>query len=223
LIHRHCAAAAAAPAQAAAALCGRQPPRQGAATPATGVAAPAGGRAGRGRKPLAGWPLPAGPCGLAATGWHLRAGRYRLALAGWPLATAPLQARRGQPPLTAWPRPVVPAGGRPLRLGQGGRRIRGAWMVVEGVVGLDMAGRGATLVLRISWFNCSSWIRANGIAAIKVGRQQIGRSTAWWAMMEATSKAIVRIAGEGGGMDDGYRGSKIAALILDDRTPKGAL
>ncbi|RWV97400.1 hypothetical protein GW17_00039811 [Ensete ventricosum] len=35
--------------QAAAALCGRQPPCQGAATLATGAAAPAGGRAGRSR------------------------------------------------------------------------------------------------------------------------------------------------------------------------------
>ncbi|RRT36106.1 hypothetical protein B296_00034965 [Ensete ventricosum] len=29
----------------------------------------------------------------------------------------------------------------------------GAWMVVEGAVGLGMAGRGVTLVLHISWFN----------------------------------------------------------------------
>ncbi|RZS03545.1 hypothetical protein BHM03_00033737 [Ensete ventricosum] len=31
-----------------------------------------------------------------------------------------------------------------------------------------MAGRGATLVLHTSWFNCSSWIRAKEIAAIRV-------------------------------------------------------
>ncbi|RWW53721.1 hypothetical protein BHE74_00039761 [Ensete ventricosum] len=55
------------------------------------------------------------------------------------------------------------------------------------------------------------------------GRQQIDGSTAWWATMEATSKAIVGIAWEGGDVDDGYRGSKIAALISDDRTPEGAL
>ncbi|RWV83974.1 hypothetical protein GW17_00054356 [Ensete ventricosum] len=44
----------------------------------------------------------------------------------------------------------------------------GAWMAVEGAVGLGMAGRGATLVLRTSWFNCSSWIRVKEIAAIGV-------------------------------------------------------
>ncbi|RWW24230.1 hypothetical protein GW17_00011493 [Ensete ventricosum] len=43
-----------------------------------------------------------------------------------------------------------------------------AWMAVEGAVGLDIAGRGATLVLRTSWFNCSSWIRAKQITAIRV-------------------------------------------------------
>ncbi|RZS02213.1 hypothetical protein BHM03_00032221 [Ensete ventricosum] len=31
-----------------------------------------------------------------------------------------------------------------------------------------MASRGATLVLRTSWFNCSSWIRAKEITAIRV-------------------------------------------------------
>ncbi|RRT37133.1 hypothetical protein B296_00036714 [Ensete ventricosum] len=31
-----------------------------------------------------------------------------------------------------------------------------------------MAGQGATLVLHTSWFNCSSWIRAKEIAAIRV-------------------------------------------------------
>ncbi|RRT34672.1 hypothetical protein B296_00048047 [Ensete ventricosum] len=36
------------------------------------------------------------------------------------------------------------------------------------VVGLGMASRGVTLVLRTSWFNCSSWIRAKEIAAIRV-------------------------------------------------------
>ncbi|RZS18124.1 hypothetical protein BHM03_00050350 [Ensete ventricosum] len=55
------------------------------------------------------------------------------------------------------------------------------------------------------------------------GRQQIDGSTTWWVTMDATSKAIVGIAWEGGGVDGGYRGSKIAALIPDDRTPKGAL
>ncbi|RZR88031.1 hypothetical protein BHM03_00015524 [Ensete ventricosum] len=58
---------------------------------------------------------------------------------------------------------------------------------------------------------------------LKRGRQQIDGSAAWWATMEATSKAIVGIAWEGGGVDDSYRGSKIAALIPDDRTPEGAL
>ncbi|RWW04411.1 hypothetical protein GW17_00032360 [Ensete ventricosum] len=52
-----------------------------------------------------------------------------------------------------------------------------------------------------------------------IGRQQINGSAIWWA----TSKAIVGIACEGGGMDDSYRGSNVAALIPDDRTPKGAL
>ncbi|RRT32055.1 hypothetical protein B296_00049075 [Ensete ventricosum] len=80
------------------------------------------------------------------------------------------------------------------------------WMVVEGVVGLGMAGRGATLVLCTSWFNCSSWIRT------KLG----------WKV-EARVTAIVVIAWEGGGMDDSYRGNKIAALISDDRTLEGVL
>ncbi|RWW10675.1 hypothetical protein GW17_00025771 [Ensete ventricosum] len=43
-----------------------------------------------------------------------------------------------------------------------------AWMAVEGAVALGMAGRGVTLVLHISWFNCSSWIRAKEITAIGV-------------------------------------------------------
>ncbi|RZR80315.1 hypothetical protein BHM03_00006312 [Ensete ventricosum] len=52
---------------------------------------------------------------------------------------------------------------------------------------------------------------------LKIGRQQIDGSVALWATMEVTSKAIMGIAWEGGGMDDGYRGSKIAALIPDDK------
>ncbi|RRT39843.1 hypothetical protein B296_00032667 [Ensete ventricosum] len=51
-----------------------------------------------------------------------------------------------------------------------------AWMAVEGAVGLDMAGRGATLVLRTSWFNCSSWIRAKKITTIIVYGCGIGCS-----------------------------------------------
>ncbi|RZS09949.1 hypothetical protein BHM03_00041089, partial [Ensete ventricosum] len=50
-----------------AAHCGRQPPCQGAATPAVGAAAPAGDsplRVGRWRPSLAGAPLAAAPCGL---------------------------------------------------------------------------------------------------------------------------------------------------------------
>ncbi|RRT75204.1 hypothetical protein B296_00020646 [Ensete ventricosum] len=43
-----------------------------------------------------------------------------------------------------------------------------ARIVVEGVVGLGMASQGATLVLRTSWFNRSSLIRAKEIVAIKV-------------------------------------------------------
>ncbi|RRT62937.1 hypothetical protein B296_00002483 [Ensete ventricosum] len=41
-------------------------------------------------------------------------------------------------------------------------------MAVEGAVGLGMAGQGATLVLRASWFNRSSWICAKEIIAIRV-------------------------------------------------------
>ncbi|RRT76654.1 hypothetical protein B296_00004631 [Ensete ventricosum] len=41
-------------------------------------------------------------------------------------------------------------------------------MAVKGAVGLGMAGRGAILVLHTSLFNCSSWIRAKEIAAIRV-------------------------------------------------------
>ncbi|RWW70231.1 hypothetical protein BHE74_00022094 [Ensete ventricosum] len=43
-----------------------------------------------------------------------------------------------------------------------------ACMAVEGAVGLSMAGWGATLVLRTSWFNRSSRIHAKKIAAIRV-------------------------------------------------------
>ncbi|RWW51364.1 hypothetical protein BHE74_00042297, partial [Ensete ventricosum] len=56
LLHPHCAAAA--PTQATAALCGRQPPCQGVATPATGVAALTGGSAGLSRL----CPQVAAPC-----------------------------------------------------------------------------------------------------------------------------------------------------------------
>ncbi|RWW47642.1 hypothetical protein BHE74_00046346, partial [Ensete ventricosum] len=56
----------------------------GAATPATGAAAPAGDRTGRGRQPLAGWPQPIVPAGgrplraAALTGGHpLRAAALR--------------------------------------------------------------------------------------------------------------------------------------------------
>ncbi|RWV97725.1 hypothetical protein GW17_00039466, partial [Ensete ventricosum] len=38
----------------------------------------------------------------------------------------------------------------------------------RGTVGLGMAGRGVTLVLRTLWFNRSSWIRAKEIIAIRV-------------------------------------------------------
>ncbi|RWW46230.1 hypothetical protein BHE74_00047851 [Ensete ventricosum] len=44
----------------------------------------------------------------------------------------------------------------------------GAQMVVEGAVGLGMAGRGVTLVLRASWFDRSSWIYGKEIVAIRV-------------------------------------------------------
>ncbi|RWW13322.1 hypothetical protein GW17_00022974 [Ensete ventricosum] len=44
----------------------------------------------------------------------------------------------------------------------------GTQMAVEGAVGLGIAGRGATLVLRTSWFNRSSWICAKEIVAIRV-------------------------------------------------------
>ncbi|RZS29026.1 hypothetical protein BHM03_00062694, partial [Ensete ventricosum] len=41
--------------------------------------------------------------------------------------------------------------------------------------------------------------------------------------VEAHVTTIMGIAWGGGGMDDNYRGSKIAALISDDRTPEGTL
>ncbi|RZR88109.1 hypothetical protein BHM03_00015630, partial [Ensete ventricosum] len=100
VLHPHCAAAAATPAQAAVALCGRQPHCQGAATPTTGAAAPVGGRAGRERQPLASWPLPIGPsgltvagrpCGLAAVG---RARRWPPLAGGLAVAGSPLQVAR---------------------------------------------------------------------------------------------------------------------------------
>ncbi|RWW46026.1 hypothetical protein BHE74_00048071 [Ensete ventricosum] len=42
------------------------------------------------------------------------------------------------------------------------------FLAPQGGVGLDMAGRGVTLVLRTSWFNGSSWIRAKEIVTIRV-------------------------------------------------------
>ncbi|RRT52462.1 hypothetical protein B296_00021476 [Ensete ventricosum] len=103
-----------------------------------------------------------------------------------------------------------------------------AWMAVEGAVGLGMAGRGATLVLRTSWFNCSSWIRAKKIAAIRVYGSRAFTSPRISSFkpsikVEVRIVAIMGIALEGGGVDDDYRGSKIAALIPYDRTPDGAL
>ncbi|RWW55625.1 hypothetical protein BHE74_00037730, partial [Ensete ventricosum] len=62
LLHHHYVVAAATPAQATAALCGRQSPCQGVATHTTGTAALVGNRSGRGQQPLTGWQLPTGPC-----------------------------------------------------------------------------------------------------------------------------------------------------------------
>ncbi|RZR75570.1 hypothetical protein BHM03_00062485 [Ensete ventricosum] len=45
---------------------------------------------------------------------------------------------------------------------------RSLLVTLEGAVGLGMASWGVTLVLRTSWFNCSSWIRAKEIAFIRV-------------------------------------------------------
>ncbi|RWW56768.1 hypothetical protein BHE74_00036488 [Ensete ventricosum] len=89
------------------------------------------------------------------------------------------------------------------------------------------------------WSNLNSSKRVHNLASIRISeasnlasnkpsdvmtrRQQIDGFVAWWATMEATSKAIMGIAWEGGGMDDGYKGNKIATLIPDDRTPEGAL
>ncbi|RRT42514.1 hypothetical protein B296_00012132 [Ensete ventricosum] len=90
-----------------------------------------------------------------------------------------------------------------------------------------MAGWEATLVLRTSWFNCSFWIRAKEITAIRVYGCHAFTSRIFGfrpsIKVEARVAAIVGIACEGGGMDDSYRGSKVAALISNDRTPKGAL
>ncbi|RZR75951.1 hypothetical protein BHM03_00000536 [Ensete ventricosum] len=98
----------------------------------------------------------------------------------------------------------------------------------EGVVGLGMAGRGGTIVLRTSWFNCSSWIHAKEIAAKRVYGCRAFTSPRIFGFrpsikVEARVVAIVEIAWEGGGMDDGYKSSKIAALIPYDKTPEGAL
>ncbi|RWW56703.1 hypothetical protein BHE74_00036559 [Ensete ventricosum] len=97
--------------QAATALCDRQPPCQGAGTPATGTVAPTGGRASPGRQPLAGWPLPAGPCGLAiadrARRWPPLAGSCPCGrppfAGGLAVADHPLQVAR--------PWPAAPVGG----------------------------------------------------------------------------------------------------------------
>ncbi|RWV81628.1 hypothetical protein GW17_00056931 [Ensete ventricosum] len=91
-----------------AALARRQPPYQGAATPAVGVAAPASGRVGRERQPLAGAQQPAPlaapandaglPCGLAlvAAGYPLAGGLGRdLTVGGRPC----MGTGRGWPPL----------------------------------------------------------------------------------------------------------------------------
>ncbi|RZR79684.1 hypothetical protein BHM03_00005476 [Ensete ventricosum] len=44
----------------------------------------------------------------------------------------------------------------------------GVGMAVEGAEGFGIAGRGATLVLRASWFNRSSYSRGKEMAAISV-------------------------------------------------------
>ncbi|RWW65059.1 hypothetical protein BHE74_00027672 [Ensete ventricosum] len=83
-------------------------------------------------------------------------------------------------------------------------------MAIEGAVGLDMAGRGATLVLRTSWFNRSSCICAKEITAIRVygcraftsprisgledDHRLIDLRLGGGRRMKATSKAIVEIA-----------------------------
>ncbi|RWV88918.1 hypothetical protein GW17_00048961, partial [Ensete ventricosum] len=95
--HLHCAAIAA-PAQGAATLARRQPPCQGAATPAAGAAAPVGGKplwAGHWRRPLV-------SCRLRATA-SMGDSPYGLALAA---SNRPLAGGLGHsrlPLQSAWP------------------------------------------------------------------------------------------------------------------------
>ena len=44
----------------------------------------------------------------------------------------------------------------------------GPWSTVGGGEGFNITGWGVTLVLRASWFNCSSWCRAKEMADISV-------------------------------------------------------
>ncbi|RWV88811.1 hypothetical protein GW17_00049077 [Ensete ventricosum] len=102
----------------------------------------------------------------------------------------------------------------------------GVWMAVEGTVGLGMAGRGVTLILCTSWFNCSSWIRAKEITVIRVYDCRAfssPRISSFRPSIKVRVVAIMGIAWEGEGGWDGYRGNNIAALIPDDKTPEGAL
>ncbi|RWW19044.1 hypothetical protein GW17_00016928 [Ensete ventricosum] len=63
---------------------------------------------------------------------------------------------------------------------------------------------------------------ASSDAIVYASRSIILRSF-FCCQVEVRVIAIVGIAWEGGSVDDGYRGNKIAALILDDRTPDEAL
>ncbi|RWW35636.1 hypothetical protein BHE74_00059408, partial [Ensete ventricosum] len=120
LLHPHCATAVAAPTQVATALCDRQPPCQGAATPAAGTASPTSDRAVRDSNPLrvARWRLPlwAGrtrPCPWVAAPCRLLPPRAAAPCRGpchsrSPLASSQAMAdhpcrglSRGQPPLYA--------------------------------------------------------------------------------------------------------------------------
>ncbi|RWW04952.1 hypothetical protein GW17_00031796 [Ensete ventricosum] len=82
-----------------------------------------------------------------------------------------------------------------------------------------------SVILR-SFFCCrvsGMGILEKGVASWKVNRfgWKFDLLLGW--KVEARVVAIVGIAWERGGVDDGYRGSKIAALIPDDRIPEGPL
>ncbi|RZS06640.1 hypothetical protein BHM03_00037338 [Ensete ventricosum] len=107
-------------------------------------------------------------------------------------------------------------------------------MAIEGAEGFGIAGRGATLVLRTSWFNRSSWILAKEITAIRVsvmlrsffccrvsGMRIFGEEVAGW--MDACGEAACALGREGNAHEKttGGQGRPLAGVTLTTILPIG--